>query len=257
MTNLVERAKALRLHGLLKHWTQVEKEPWVEKLVQLEEVERGNRSLKARLEAAHIGAFKPLIDFDWTWPRKINRELLEELFTFRFVQEKANVIFLGSNGVGKTMFLKNLAYQAVLAGHTVRFITASDLLNDLSAQEGAMGLNRRMKVYTRPNLLAIDELGYLSYDSRHADLLFEVVSRRYGLKSIALTTNKIFKEWNQVFPNSASVVPLVDRLLHTSELLDIDADSYRRKEALERAERRKKGRSNEPRRAQKKDHPRV
>lgn len=254
MSNLMERAKALRLNGLLKNWEEVEKESWVERLVGFEEIERGNRSLKIRLEAAHIGAFKPLTEFDWSWPKKINRELLEDLFTFRFVQEKANGIFIGPNGVGKTMFLKNLAYQAVLSGHTVRFVTASDLLNDLSAQEGAIGLNRRMKKYTSPTLLAIDELGYLSYDSRHADLLFEVVSRRYGQNSIILTTNKKFEDWNQVFPNSASVVALIDRLIHKSEVVNIEADSYRRKEAIERVERRKKERSGESRRAKKADH---
>jgi DNA replication protein DnaC len=240
MSDLLERAKALRLHGLLNNWGELSREPWLEKLLGLEETERGNRSLKARLEALHVGAYKPMANFDWAWPRKINRDLVAELFTFRFIQEKANVVFLGGNGVGKTMLLKNLAHQAVLAGHTVRFITASDLLNDLSAQEGAIGLNRRMKHYSRPTLLAIDELGYLSYDCRHADLLFELVSRRYGRNSIALTTNLPFKHWNQVFPNSASVGTLIDRLLHVAEIVDIDADSYRGKEALERAERRKK-----------------
>jgi DNA replication protein DnaC len=140
------------------------------------------------------------------------------------------------------MFSQNLAYTAVLAGHTVLFTTASKLLNDLGAQDSSLSFERRLRKYTQPRLLAIDELGYLSYDSRSADLLFEVVTRRYQEKSTIVSTNRAFAQWNETFPNASSVVTLVDRLIHRSEIVEIDGESYRRKEALERAETRAKER---------------
>src|SRR5207344_2304949 len=126
----------------------------------------------------------------------------------------------GPNGLGKSMLLKNLAHQAVLHGATSRFTLASDMLHDLAAQDSTTALARRLRRYTSPTLLAIDEVGYLSYDARYADLLFEVVTRRYEQqRSIVLTTNKPFGEWNQVFPNAACVVTLIDRLLHRAEII--------------------------------------
>ena len=133
------------------------------------------------------------------------------------------------------MIAKNLAYQAVLQGYTARFLTASELLNDLAAQEVGSALTRRLRHYMRPQLLVIDEVAYLAAGTRHADLLFELVSRRYQQKAIVLTTTKPFQEWNEVFPSTGCLVSLIDRLIHKSELVGIDADSYRRKEAEERA----------------------
>jgi hypothetical protein len=126
------------------------------------------------------------------------------------------------------------AHQAVVRGHTVRFATASDMLADLAAQESSAALARRLRRYTIPHLLCIDEVGYLSYDSRYADLLFEVVTRRYDAqKPVFLSTNKAFSEWSEVFPHAACVVTLVDRLIHRAEVVEIEAESYRLKEAKE------------------------
>lgn len=232
---LRERALRLGFHGLLAHWDEVREEPWLPRLLDWEEAERQRRSLERRLRSARIGSFRPMADFDWSWPRKIDRELVETLFTFDFLRETANVILLGPNGVGKTMIAKNLADQALRRGHTVLFTTASQMLNDLASQDSTSALARRIKRYCAPQLLCIDEVGYLSYDNRHADLLFEVVTGRYGEKSVVLTTNKPFAEWNDVFPNAACVVTLVDRLVHNSEILPIEGESYRLKEAKERA----------------------
>jgi DNA replication protein DnaC len=135
------------------------------------------------------------------------------------------------------MLIQNLAYQAILRGLTCLFTNASALLNDLAEKDSATALNRKLKALTTPRLLCIDEVGYLSYNHRHADLLFEVVSRRYGKGSILLTTNKPFAEWNEVFPNATCVVTLVDRLVHKAEIVQINADSFRLKEARERSAR--------------------
>ena len=116
------------------------------------------------------------------------------------------------------------------------FTSAGQLLGDLCALDSDSALRRRLRHYARPHLLVIDEVGYLSYSNRHADLMFELVSRRYQAKSTIITTNRPFAEWHQVFPAAACVVSLIDRLVHNAEIIAIEADSYRLKEAQERSE---------------------
>jgi DNA replication protein DnaC len=237
-----ERAQRLGFYGLLAHWDEVQGQPWLPHLLEIEDTERRRRSLERRIRSARIGAFKTMADFDWAWPKKIHRATIDELFTLRFIEEGANVVLLGPNGVGKSMIAKNLAYQALLRGHTARFTAASDMLTELAGQSTSGALARRLRRYCNPQLLAIDEVGYLSYDNRYADLLFEVVTRRYEQRSIVLTTNKPFAEWSEIFPNAACVVTLVDRLVHRSEIVQIEGDSYRLKEAKERAAKKRKAR---------------
>jgi len=112
------------------------------------------------------------------------------------------------------------------------------MLGELAALDSDSALRRRLRHYARPRLLVIDEVGYLSYSNRHADLLFELVSRRYEHSSTLITTNRPFGEWKDVFPNAACVVSLVDRLIHHAEILRLEGESYRLKEAQERAEQR-------------------
>jgi DNA replication protein DnaC len=243
LQSLEERARRLGLLGLLAHWQEVSEAPWIETVIHYEEEERSRKSLQRRITNAKIGPFKPMADFDWQWPEEIDREIVEDLFNLEFLKEAGNVVLVGANGVGKTMIAQNLAYQAVLRGHTARVITASELLNDLAAQEAGSALTRRLRHYLRPQLLVIDEVGYLSSSARHADLLFEVINRRYQHRSIVLTTNKAFKEWNEVFPSSGCIVTLVDRLVHKAEIINIVAKSYRVKEAQERAKARSKARA--------------
>lgn len=227
--------RRLGLHGLLARWEEIGGAEWLPVLVDYEQAERQQRSLARRLRFARLGSFKPLCDFDWLWPNKIDRLAIEDLHALEFVDEAANVVLIGPNGTGKTMIAQNLAHRALLAGHRVRFTTASTMLNDLAAQDSASALNRRLRHYCRPSLLVVDELGYLSYDSRYADLLFEVVTRRYQQRSTIFTTNKPFSEWQQVFPNAACVVTIIDRLVHKAEILSIEGERYRLKEARQRA----------------------
>jgi DNA replication protein DnaC len=117
------------------------------------------------------------------------------------------------------------------------------MLKELDNQDGAAALRRRIEHYTKPTLLVIDEIGYLSYSNRYADLLFEIVSQRYTKKSTLITTNKTFSEWQEIFPNASCLVSLIDRLIHDSEITSIEADSYRLKEANERAAKRKEARA--------------
>lgn len=238
LESLRTRAQALRLHGLLVHWPEAATAAWVEPLLQWEEDERSRRSLERRLTDAHIGQFKPLCDFDWRWPKRCDRAAIEELMSLEFLKESANVVLLGPNGVGKSTLAKNFAHQALIQGHTVLFATAGQMLGELAALDSDSALRRRLRHYVAPDLLVIDEVGYLSYSNRHADLLFELISRRYETKSTLVTTNRAFAEWSEVFPNAACVVSLVDRLVHNAEVISIEGESYRLKEARERTEQR-------------------
>lgn len=238
--SLRQRAASLGLHGLVANWDQIPDTDWLAWLLQVEEAQRQHRSLERRKRAAKLGQFKSMTDFDYTWPKRMDRPLTRRLLDLSFLQESLNVVIIGPNGVGKTMLAKNLCYNALLAGHTVRFVTASALLNHLAATDSPSILRRRFSSYTSPALLCIDEIGYLSYATEQADLLFEVVTRRYELeRPIIVTTNKTFQQWGSVFPGAACVVTLVDRLLHRCELLHINADSYRLKEHKQRTQRAK------------------
>jgi DNA replication protein DnaC len=233
------RLRQIGLFGLLAHADDIADKPWLDELLNIEEAERQRRSLARRLRHARIGNFKALADFDWKWPRKVDRQGIEELFNLGFLDDGINAILVGPNGVGKSMILRNLAHHALVQGHTVRVTSASDMLADLAAQESAAALGRRLRRYIVPKLLCVDEVGYLSYSNRYADLLFEVVTRRYDLhKPIVISTNKAFAEWSEVFPHAACTVTLVDRLVHRSEIFEIEGDSYRLKEAKERAAQR-------------------
>lgn len=237
-TELRRRAATLHLHGLLAHWDQAVHAAWLAPLLDWEETERRRRSMERRLRRAHIGAFKPLVDFDWSWPTKCDRAAIEELMSLEFLAEATNIVLFGPNGIGKSTIARNIAQQALDHGHTVHFANAGELLGDLAALDSASVRNRRLRHYARFDVLAIDEVGYLSYSNRHADLLFELTNRRYENKSTIVTTNRAFSEWNEVFPNAACVVSLVDRLTHNAEIIALEGKSYRHKEAQERAEQR-------------------
>jgi DNA replication protein DnaC len=238
---LKQRARALKLHGLLAHWDEASdlQHQWISRWLEWEEVERKRRGLERRLSEAHIGRYKPLADFDWHWPQQCDKQAVLELMHLEFIANATNVILVGPNGVGKSTIAQNLAYQAVMQGYTALFIDAAQMLGDLSSQDGDNALRRRLKHYAKPQVLVIDELGYLSYGTRHADLLFEIVNRRYEEKSTIVTTNRPFSEWAEVFPNASCVVSLVDRLIHHSEIIVLEGESYRMKEAKERASQKK------------------
>ena len=213
----------------------------LEEVSQIESRERARLSLEHRLRFSGIGRFKPVADFDWNWPKKIERDVIERALTLDFIQEHRNLILLGRNGLGKTMIAKNIAYAAVMAGYSVLFRTAAKLIEDLQCDSPQLR-RRRIQAYARPHLLCIDELAYLSYDDNAADLLYEVINRRYEERSVVVTTNRSFKEWNQVFPNATSIATLLDRLTHHADATVLEGESYRVHESEQEAAARRKKR---------------
>ena len=212
----------------------------LEELAKAETAERSRRSLERRLRISGIKRFKPMADFDWSWPTKIERDIIERALTLDFLSETRNLVLVGRNGLGKTMIAQNIAHAAVLAGHSVLFRSAAALLEDLHRQSPE-GRRCKLRGYANVGLLCIDEVGYLSFDDKAADLLYEVVNRRYERKPVILTTNRSFKEWNEVFPNATCIVTLLDRLLHHADVTAIEGDSYRMRESeQETAARRRK-----------------
>lgn len=212
----------------------------LEQLVKAEAAERSRRSLERRLRISGIKSFKPMADFDWSWPTKIQREVIERALTLDFMGSALNLILVGRNGLGKTMIAQNICHAAVLAGHSVLFRSAAALLEELHRQSPE-GRRRKLRTYSNVGLLCIDEVGYLSFDDKAADLLYEVVNRRYERKPVILTTNRPFKEWNEVFPNATCIVTLLDRLLHHADCTVIEGNSYRVRESeQETAARRRK-----------------
>jgi len=213
----------------------------LEQLAQAEAEDRSRRSLERRLRVSGIKSFKPMVDYEWSWPSKIERDIIERALTLDFLHEARNLVLVGRNGLGKTMIAQNICHAAVLAGSSVLFRSAPALLEELQRQTPE-GRRRKLHVYANVGLLCIDEVGYLSFDDKAADLLYEVINRRYERKSVIVTTNRPFKEWNEVFPNATCIATLLDRLLHHVDVTVIEGDSYRVRESEQEAiaRRRKK-----------------
>lgn len=247
MTALKEQAKKLGLRGIVARWDEYENAPWLKTLLIAEEETRAALAFERRIRGAHIGQFKPMSSFNWDWPQKIDRELVEDLFNLEFMRDKANVVLIGTNGLGKTMIAQNLAHAALMKGITTRFVKGSDMLNELVECDGSFARRRCLRKWCNYPLLVIDEVGYMNYDTRFADLLYEVISGRYERHSTVVTTNKSFSDWNEVFPHAACAVTLVDRLLHKAESILIEGESYRVKEASERSAEKAKARQQKTR----------
>jgi len=203
-------------------------------LIDGETQRRKQLSTQRRVLAARFPVTKTLEQFDWSWPKKINRPQVQNLFRLAFLPSHTNVVFVGGVGLGKSHLAMALGYEACLAGHSVLFTRAVDIINTLTAAQVNHRLKAELKKFLAPDILAIDELGYLPIDKTGADLLFQVISQRYEHGSIILTTNRAFKHWAEIFNHDSTLTSAVlDRLLHHAESVIIEGKSYRMKDQID------------------------
>jgi DNA replication protein DnaC len=214
-----------------KRWPHAD---YLQRLLEGEYNARQERALQRRVHAARFPVLKTLDRFRWDWPTKINEMQVKNLFRLGFVEKKTNVIFVGGCGLGKTHLSIALGHEACQRGHSVLFTTAVDALNNLVAAQAAHRLKAELKRYLAPQVLHVDELGYLPLDKMGADLLFQIVSQRYERGSTVITTNKAFKRWPEIFNNDAGITSAVlDRVLHGAETVVIEGRSYRMKDQVD------------------------
>ena len=211
--------------------------PYIDYLEQLADGEAAHhrdRFIQRRIQQARFPVIKTLEQFNWSWPKKINRLQVKNLFRLQFIPDKANVIFLGGVGVGKTHLASALGYQACIEGHSVLFATTIDVINTLSAAQSTGRMKAELKKYSRPAVLILDELGFLPIDKAGADLLFQVISQRYEQGAIVITSNRAFKNWPEIFNNDSTLTSaILDRLLHHAETVLIEGKSFRMKDTTE------------------------
>ena len=227
-----ENYEAAAKSAARKQWTHVH---YLSELIKEETNLRKDRTIKRRIRMARFPVVKTLDEFDWSWPKKINRAQIQDLFRLKFVEDKSNVVFIGGVGLGKSHLATALGYQACLKGYSVMFASAIDVVNNLISAQRTERLKQELKKYQKPSLLILDELGYLPIDKAGADLLFQIISQRYEQGSIVITTNRVFKDWSAIFNNDSTLTSaLLDRLLHHTDASVIEGPSYRMREVVQK-----------------------
>ncbi len=214
-----------------KQWSHID---YFTELLSGEAAAREDRRVQRCIAQARFPVLKTIDQFDWNWPTKINRPQIQNLFHLDFVAQRANVVFISGTGLGKSHLMTALGYAACLRGHSVLFTGAIDIINTLSAAHATGGLKRALAAYVKPEVLCIDELGYLPIDKFGADCLFQIISHRYERGATLVTTNRIYKHWASIFDKDAVLTSaLLDRLLHHAETVIIEGKSYRSKDQIE------------------------
>jgi DNA replication protein DnaC len=228
---IAEQYGGLAKHAAHKAWSHVD---YLASLLEGEVDLRRDRATQSRIRLARFPVIKTLEQFRWDWPTRLNRLQVHNHFRLEFIKDKANLIFLGGVGLGKTHLATALGYAACLKGHAVLFASAIDVINTLAAARSAGHLKQELKKYTKPALLILDELGYLPIDKIGADLLFQVISLRYEHGAIVITSNRAFKDWPTIFNHDSTLTSAVlDRLLHHAETVIIEGKSFRMKDQIE------------------------
>jgi len=197
-------------------------------LIGIEQTARQQRALERRIREARLPKRKTLAEYDFNFPKRIPKAAILRLFDCDFIQRHGCAVFIGPTGTGKSHLINALGYTACERGYSVRYTRVVEMINHLTTAQINGLLGKALKIYVRPSLLLLDELGYLPIDKRGADLLFQVVAARYESGSIVLTTNRPFREWGALFDvDNTLATALIDRLMHHGEAIVIQGDSYR------------------------------
>jgi DNA replication protein DnaC len=203
-------------------------------LMAAEVAHRQQQALQRRIQRAKLPPRKTLEDYNFDFPKRIPKQKVLRLFDCEFVSQHRCAVLIGRTGTGKTHLLNALAHTACEKGISVRWTRAIDMINVLTTAQINGTLEKKLREYTRPQLLLLDELGYLPIDKRGADLMFQVVAARYECGSIVLTTNRIFREWGKIFDvDNTLATAIIDRLMHHGEAIVIEGKSYRNPEQEE------------------------
>ena len=231
LPHIREQFNTTAKQAVSRKWSHVQ---YLSNLIEGEAHQRQDRAIQRLVKKARFPIIKTMDQFSWSWPTQINRLQIQNLFRLSFLREKANVIFLGGVGLGKSHLSIALGHAACLAGHSVLFTTAVEAINALSAAQAAGRLGQELNKYLKPKLIILDELGYLPIDKAGADLLFQIFSNRYERGSMIITTNRAFKDWAEIFNNDSTLTSaILDRLLHHAEPVVIEGKSYRMKKRLD------------------------
>ena len=207
---------------------------YLAQLVEGEFTTREMRSIERRIKNARFPVRKTLDEFQWSWPKKINRLQIQHLFRLDFIATCTNVVMIGNVGLGKTHLAIAMGHAACTSGHSVLFTTAIDIINTLATAQSAGQLKREIRRYLTPAVLIVDELGYLPIDKHGADLLFQIISGRYERAPIVLTTNRAYKHWAQIFNNDSTLTSaILDRVMHHVDTVVIEGKSFRMKDEVE------------------------
>jgi DNA replication protein DnaC len=207
---------------------------YLAQLVEGEFTAREMRSIERRIKNARFPVRKTLEDFQWSWPKKINRLQIQNLFRLDFIATCTNVVMIGNVGLGKTHLSIALGHAACTGGHSVLFTTAVDIINTLAAAQSAGQLKREIRRYVKPAVLIVDELGYLPIDKHGADLLFQIISGRYERAPTVINTNRTYKHWAQIFNNDSTLTSaILDRIMHHVDTIIIEGKSFRMKDEVE------------------------
>ena len=190
----------------------------------LEKNTRDHKNMASRLKKASMGKFKSIEQFDWNYPKKIDQDLYSHLITLDFIKQHQNILFRGASGLGKTTLAQNIGLAAVKQGYKVRFESLSRMLADILRQDSLPRMERRIKFFSSFDLLIVDELGYIVYDSASADVFFNLISQRHEKKSTIVTTNLSFKDWGTCFQSTSCLTALVDRFSQHAHIMDIEGE---------------------------------